>query len=445
MISMSFLSNYSIKSIWYSWFLLCIVVCLIHSITIEIDPLTYQDEVQIVDYGRVMLNSSSDWALTWYVQGDHPVLPFSYLGPLMQEVAFRATAPSGLGPRYLAILGAMLAATSALGWLMARNTPPIIALVLAFVFLVDPIFSEIYRGGRVDGWAIAAGLGCCWFLRLALTRGKAGHSIKVQTIVAGSLLVVSQFLWPSAAMLVPLALLECYYLVRELKQSQSGTKENSWKKATFYFGIGGFITLIVLLIPIALNMSIFLSSAKAAFELQKFGAVIQHSIIDLFLVYDPFLFITTLVAFVIRREVGMLIAFIVALLLVYQTSIYLPRILYFVPYFLAVISYAYVKFKNGGYYRYMNLFLQVLLFLLVGWNTSQVLLINPAIAEAQRPANEPQQFLPALKEAIGPGSYRVLLKEWQAYYAGRALGWTNNFGKLYCSWFDCLNGNRIFL
>ncbi len=208
-----------------------------------------------------------------------------------------------------------------------------------------------------------------------------------------------------------------------LDNQKTDVGENSWIKAVIYFGVGGLITLIVLFIPIALDMKIYQSSAKAIFELQKFAAVIQHPFIDLFLVYDPVLFVTTVVAFAIRREVGMLIAFVFALLLVYQTAIYLPRVLYFVPYFLVMISYSCSNISNGGYHRYANLSLQVLIVLLVSWNVSQVLVIRPTIAEAQRPANEPQQFIPALKEAIGPGSHRVLLKEWQPYYAGRALGW----------------------
>jgi hypothetical protein len=399
-------------------------VCSIHLITLEIDPLTYQDEVQIVDYGRVMLApSSSDWALTWDVQEASPILPFSYPGAVMQEIAFRATAPSGLGPRYLTMIAAVIAATCALGWLMARNTPPIISLILAFVFLVDPIFSEIYRGGRIDGWAIAACLGSCWLLRVAMIRGGQGNSIKVQTFTAGALLVLSFFLWPSAAILVPLVLLECYRLARLLNQLQTKASENSWIETAFYFAVGGLIALMVLFIPIAWNMKVFLSSAKAIFELQRFGAVIQHSIIDLFLVYDPVLFVTTLVAFAVRREAGMLIAFAFALLLVYQTAIYLPRVLYFAPYFMAMIAYSCSNPLDGGGYRYAKLSLKVLLVLLVSWNVSQVLVINPAIAEAQRPANTPQQFLPALKEVIGPGPYRVLLTEFPEYYAGRALGW----------------------
>ena len=170
MSSLSFLSGSSIRSISVGWFVLCMIVCCIHLMTLELDPLTYQDEVQIVDYGRVILNPSTDWALTWYVQGDHPVIPFSYLGKLIQEAAFNLTATSGLGPRYLAMFGGVLAATCALGWLIVRNTPPIFALVLGFAFLIDPIFSDIYRGGRIDGWAIAASLGACWLLRLAASR-----------------------------------------------------------------------------------------------------------------------------------------------------------------------------------------------------------------------------------------------------------------------------------
>jgi hypothetical protein len=423
MISLSFLKKNSSRRIWTSWLFICLTVCSIHLVTLEINPLISQDEVQILDYGRVLLNQSSDWALTWYVQGDHPILPFNYPGAVMQEAAYLVTAPSVLGPRYFALIGAVLAATCALGWLMARNTPPIMSLVLAFVFLVDPIFSEIYRGGRIDGWAIAACLGACWLLRVSLIHAEVGRTIKVQVLAAGALLAIAFFLWPSAAVLAPLVILELFYLARVLNRLQLNTSKSSWIKSVFYFSSGGLIALMFMLLPIAWNMEVYLSSAIASFELQKFIAIIQHPIVDLFLVYDPFLFITVLVAFAIRREVGVLVAFIFALLLVYQTAIYLPRVLYLIPYFIVMIGYSWSKPLEGGYHRYSKIFLQVILVLLVSWNSAQVLVIRPKIAEAQRPANEPQQFMPALEEAIGYGAYRVLLKEWQAYYAGRALGW----------------------
>ena len=72
--------------------------------------------------------------------------------------------------------------------------------------------------------------------------------------------------------------------------------------------------------------------------------------------------------------------------------------------------------------RYADFGRHVALALLL-FNTYQVLLKRPAIAVSQHPANDPQQLLAAMEDVIGTGPYRVLLEEWQFYYAGRDLGW----------------------
>jgi hypothetical protein len=411
------------KTIWLSWLFLCIAVSVIHLQTLEIDPLINQDEVQIIDLGRTMLDQSTDWATTWHVQGSHPSLLFSYFGIVLQEIAFTVTSPSNLGPRFLAMLAAIFAATTALGWLMSRGTPPIISMVLALAFLTDPVFSDIYRGGRIDGWAMAASLACCWLLRIARDRGSQGLSFRVHTFIAGVLVAISFFFWISAAILLPLVLLECFYLAKALNQTERRGRGNQWIPAALFFCFGGILATVIWLIPIVLNLEIFLSSTKSVFEAQRIVAGIKNPVFGLFAIYDPAFLVAVIIAFFMRRELGLIIAFAAALLLIYQTAIYLPRILYLVPYGLAAIGYSFSKDFDGRHSRYANLARNAALIFLISYNSIQVLAIRPVIASAQKPANLPQQFFPELKKAIGPGPYRVLLEEWPVYYAGRELGW----------------------
>jgi hypothetical protein len=144
------------KRTWWIWLAICLSVAVVHLLTLEFDPIILQDEVQILDSGRTVWEPSSDWALSWNVQKSFPVLTWSFIGSGLQDLAYRLSVPSLLGPRLMSMLAGIAAATCLLGWLLARCTPRTAAVVISLIFLLDPIFSNIYRRGRIDGWAIAA-------------------------------------------------------------------------------------------------------------------------------------------------------------------------------------------------------------------------------------------------------------------------------------------------
>ena len=99
----------------------------VHLITIRISPVIWQDEVQIVDYGRVFLEPGTPWSVSFTPEGG-PLGRVSYIGSLGQELAYRATGRSMAGPRVLSFLGALLAAYAAFRWLSLRNGLPVAAL-----------------------------------------------------------------------------------------------------------------------------------------------------------------------------------------------------------------------------------------------------------------------------------------------------------------------------
>ena len=410
---------------WLCWLILCAVIAVTQALTLDIDPLIKQDEVQIVDYGRVVLHPSTEWALTWYAQGAFPVLPLNYPGIVLQELAFELTAPSPLGPRTVALLSALLAATCLLGWLIERGTPRGVALLLAAVFLLDPIYSDLYRGGRIDGWAFAACLASCWLLRQARARLPEGVSAIWPCFWAGVLTALSVFLWVTAPMLFPLVVLEWAGLARILAKSTAGKQAGGWIRPTLFMALGGLAATVMLLVPIATHYQAYLASLESAVDLQRFAAVIKHPIVGLFLVHDPAIFIVAAFAIVVRREWGMLVALAVAIALAWQTAVYLARVVYLIPYGLAIIASASsLPAGSGGWLltRARNV-LAVLLVVLLGFNVYQVGVLRPMAATAKLPANLPNQFLRELKAAVGSGPYRVLLMEWELYYTGRELRW----------------------
>jgi hypothetical protein len=148
---------------WGKWLLAALAVLLIFSLTIEVAPFLHKDEFMIIDIGRIILNPDTDWSITWLVKRGEPVFLWFYVGPVVQELAFQSIGQ--YGPRIIALIGALAAATTMIGWLLARGTSRNAALLLGLIFLIDPIFVQAFTLGRVDGWTIALAISACWILR----------------------------------------------------------------------------------------------------------------------------------------------------------------------------------------------------------------------------------------------------------------------------------------
>src|SRR5262249_12484560 len=103
--------------VWVSWLIMVTTVCVIHSLTINTSPPLWVDEAQIIEHGRLIpFDPHSEWSMNWSAAANRPILLWSYLGPALQETAFRITRPLSIGPRLASLFGAMIAATTSVGW-----------------------------------------------------------------------------------------------------------------------------------------------------------------------------------------------------------------------------------------------------------------------------------------------------------------------------------------
>src|ERR1035438_7016965 len=75
------------------------VALTVHFATLSISPTIWQDEVQIIDFGRTSaFGGDPSWSVNWR-SSNRPAIAISYLGPLLEESMFRFTAFSPVGPR----------------------------------------------------------------------------------------------------------------------------------------------------------------------------------------------------------------------------------------------------------------------------------------------------------------------------------------------------------
>ena len=413
------------RGILLSWILVLSTVGLIHSFTFIISPTLWRDEAQIIEHGRLIrFDPHSEWSMNWSSAANRPLLMWSYLGPALQETAFRITTPLPFGPRIASVLGAMIAATASLGWLLAMKTFRPIALILGLVFLLDYMFVQSYRGARVDCWVLAFCFGSCWLTRYAMSRMQEGRPFRWALTLAGGMAAIGFFVWPSAVLIYPLVLAELLVLLRQ---------ENSIRKSGSSVGLsvlafvsGGLMTISLLLIPIwHLLKTMFndvvpiLRASQPAYSL----SLQMTNLLDS-LKFSQLLPVGAVIGFIWGR--GRMMASMAILVFVYilSTLLYLNRLIYLMPYAIGLIGAAYQMplplFANA---KTRRLITHLGLVLVIVGSVSSALIIRPAIALSQKRERDPSGLFRLGLESIGTGPHLVYLGAWDFYFPGRWLGW----------------------
>jgi hypothetical protein len=401
--------------------------------TLTLTPTIWQDEVQIVDYGRVSMPSSDvSYSMTWML-GGYPKLILTYLGPAIQELSYRAFG-GPQGPRMSSIAGATFASFALLGWLLARGSSPWIALVCAVAFLWDPLFVEGYRGGRVDGWAIGFMLSAMWLLWISKSE-VSNQGIRATGglervphpawpfLAAGLCVGIAGLIWISAALLVPLLIHELF------AATNRGTRRLLSRSAIVAFvsvGFAALASLILGLLPFASfvpGMLGGLSHSLAA------GAGSGRGEIDLLGLLRPFtrspwLLLAALAAMVFTRQWSIIFSFVAAVFGVLLTEAYVHRAIYLIPYFLlAIASSCSALWTQSPPRPGLRMAVSATLVIALTWSGAMTLVARNALALKQRVQRDPHELLKLATSEIGKGDYRVYMGTWQLYYAGRSLGW----------------------
>jgi hypothetical protein len=168
----------------------------------------WQDEVQIIDYGRSILDQSTKWSISWDWINGVPVLNASnYLGCFLQGSIFGLSAFNILGPRIFSLLGGIVCSFSLYYLLRTLGVQPNFSVVTSSAYLLHPSFFNSFLADRVDSWSISFGIISCFIIaRFCFSPTLTNKQILIYSLVAGCAASFGFSFWLTFPVLTPLFL-----------------------------------------------------------------------------------------------------------------------------------------------------------------------------------------------------------------------------------------------
>lgn len=416
--------------LWKRWIIVTALVAFIYAATIPFAPYLHPDELLTLDMGRTILNPHKSWSIGWLLDQGKPVLLFTYVGPILQEFSYLLMGQ--FGPRISALAGALLAATIMMAWLKSKQTPDNVALLLALVFLLDPLFVQAYTIGRVDGWAMACSLSACLIISNATNKPLKSAFPKYNLLFAGALTCLSIFVWASSAFLIPLIILELVTFIRSY--SKRNSEKIFWRKPVLLFVAGGCLMLALLLAPILSwvtreftdVLSSIVINLKSGEDAHKpaFANKFFHSLLRLFgiLKFTPFLAIAAVIGIVYRKSVGIVISMAFAAFLMIETFVYIQRVQYLLPYLIACTALLYQQDTKNHSIIPGTKFKSAALIIILVWCTSLSVAARTVLAINGSETRNRHIISLAAQTFLNRGNHRVFAP-YEFYYAGSSLRW----------------------
>jgi len=410
---------------WLEWFLTVGFIFFLILITIDKGAYLHPDEFVIIDLGRNILNYEANSSITWLIDRQQPAFLVTYLGAVFQETVYEYIGQ--YGPRIFSLLGAIAAATSLVGWLIARGTSKKIVILLGLIFLLDPLILQAVSIGRIDGWAIFLSLSCCWVLRNTHPFYSKKLIFTIRLLLAGALASLAVFIWPSAIFLYPLIILELFRLTKKSWEKSGNFKKSI--KLLLIFLIGGIISIILLLFAISGQIFSQLDLAKETINANSHAG--SSGVIDIqgilgnltellrILKFSPFIVLFAIVAVIKLKQTKISLAIFVVIAIMVSTLVYINRVQYLIPYFIVAIS---SMFPNGYHQSYPRLLRIGGISILLFWSIGLSLGVRTFLVFDGQDERDRTLLNQAAISMVGPGEHKVYVPN-EFYYSGRSLNW----------------------
>ncbi len=417
------------RSVWNVWVVAMLAIVGIHLSTLTKSPTIWQDEIQIVDFGRVSLaGADQSWSANWSARG-LPEKPFCYIGCAMQELSYRAVGGSLAGPRGAALLGAILASGAMLGWLRARGLDGRIALACSLLFLLDPVFAQGYRGARIDAWSMGFMILGLWVIRAKLMNASTGGwkwTPRAGHAMAAVCVALSGAFWVSAMLLVPLLIHE---LLCDRETDQPGSGWQYWSprlRDLIWVGSLSLVAFVVIMLPMWLENRQALSGLVASTASASGGGFSNREALAALagaFKYNPWILLIGCVCCLSRKRWPLALALALAFAGALYTGFYIHRAVYLLPYLVLSIALAADHLVRANAPKLNRRLAGYAMAAMLVWSACITLGARTVVALKQREARDHQRLLDLATRVIGPGEYRVYLGSLEVYYAGRQSGW----------------------
>lgn len=404
-----------------------VATAIVHGTTLTISPPPWQDEIQIVDYGRTAMPFADlTYGVNWSAAG-RPVQGPSYIACLIQEIAYQCAGGTMAGPRFSALAGASLAAVFMVAWLRAAGIGPWIAFACGCCFLWDPLFIQGYRGARVDGWCMAFMLAALWCVR----RATAERGGRTWLVGAGALVALSGLAWPSAILLLPLLVHEIVIGCTAPTSGQACSSDPAVATRPgrmAVVGVSAAIVMTLLLLPMWVsirNMVHDLSAGISHVSAHKTSRFLSNCLLlPTFFERSPLVPLVALTAAVVATHRSWFLPFLVAAAGVVATQPYTHRAIYLMPYFVyGVALFAHdVWQKRDGWPRKAALVPWIAALLML-WSGGVGLVARTLVAVWEKARRDPALVERLVDDITQGRKGRVLLGAWNLYYPFRSRGW----------------------
>jgi hypothetical protein len=413
---------------WRIWCLTALIAATFFSFTLTSAVPVWIDESMIVEYGRVTLAGEQP-VFSFHQRSDslRPMYSYALLGCVLEEIAYRATAPSNLGPRLMALIGQLAAFGLLIYYLRLYGLNTKFSVLLGLAFLMDPLCDIGWRGGRLDEWAFAFLFAALSAIRVARARsdGDRGASLGawLGLFLGGAAASAGFLCWSSFAMFAPLIVFEFGALVREQRR---------FLIPMGVFSAGGALVAAVIIAPFHREFVYGLADAGLLTLMQSHmtradGIGVQVRALVISFAQTPIVVAAGLCALAKRRNRLLLTGFLVALVFIFETKVYRLRVLYVLPYlYLAVASLFCQDDDRPARFPLRKVavwVLSLMLFSGFGFTVAGTTLSGLS----NRSGKDPLALIEPARSAVGSGPIRVYMTEPDLYFAGRALGWQQLF------------------
>lgn len=415
-------ANFIKSSCWHSiifWAgMVLVTVC--HLVSMERIPLPWLDEVHIVEMGRNILDSGHrDYSLLIGKDGSF-FQPIYYLGPILQEFAYRTC--GRLGPRLSVLLALLISTILCRAWLSRQQLSKGLVTSLSLIFLTYPLLIQSVKIVRVDAWTFIP-LFLCLLLFSRLSSD--GRMNQVLFFLIGVFAAGSFFLWPSVTLFYPLFLLE---IVRT--QKRHGYSVSQTLKYVGIGIVGGFVASLFLVMPFLNIVGSLFQSIGSYYDTGQSGErmplllslvpKIQGLVVLLIKesLRAPFVMILVAIGFWDQRKDWQFLAcFLMAFCMAFLSGLHTFRFIFLLPFlFLLLVAGARALYQRHPQHAVVFLTCTVLYGLISGGVAYAG--FSPALKGRSYAA-----FRDELRNAVGEGPKRVYLHNLQAYYVARELQW----------------------